>query len=162
MIITGDDSKYIDFAKTHLSDQFLMFDLGPLRYFLVTEISTSKRFFLSQEKYIRDLLDQASLTNHWTVETPMEPNIHLTPTDGEHLENPTRYRYIIRSLVYLSVTRPDISYSVHILNQFVYAPTQIHYSHILRVMCYLRVTSTRRLFFPCSSSLQLQSYCDAT
>jgi hypothetical protein len=47
MIITGDDSEYIAFVKTHLSDQFLMSDLGPLRYFL--EIV---RFFLSQEKYI--------------------------------------------------------------------------------------------------------------
>jgi hypothetical protein len=40
--------------------------------------------------------------------------------------------------------------------------TQIHYSHLLRVLHYLRGTSTHRLFFPRSSSLQLQTYCDAT
>jgi hypothetical protein len=92
----------------------------------------------------------------------MELNIHLTPTDGEPLKDPTHYRNIVGSLVYLGVTRSDISYSVHILSQFVYAPTQIHYSHLLRVLCYLCGTSTRRLFFPCSSSLQLQQYYDAT
>jgi hypothetical protein len=58
MIITGDDPKYITFVKARLSDQFLMSNLGPLRYFLEIEISsTPEGFFLSQEKYIQDLLD---------------------------------------------------------------------------------------------------------
>jgi hypothetical protein len=58
MIITGDDSEYIIFVKARLSDQFLMFDLDHLRYFFGIEIySTSEGFFLSQEKYIQDLLD---------------------------------------------------------------------------------------------------------
>jgi hypothetical protein len=127
MIITGDDPKYIAFVKAHLSDQFLMFDLGPLRYFLRIEISsTPEGFFLYQKKYIQDLLDHASLTDHRTAETPMELNVHLMPTDGEPLEDPTRYRHIVGNLIYLGVTRPDISYSVHILSQFVSAPTQIH------------------------------------
>jgi hypothetical protein len=53
MIITGDDLEYIVFVKARLSDQFFMSDLGPLRYFLGIEISsTSEGFFLSQEKYI--------------------------------------------------------------------------------------------------------------
>jgi hypothetical protein len=83
-------------------------------------------------------------------------------TDGEPLEDPTCYRHIVGSLVYLGVTRPDILYYVHIRSQFVSAPTQIHYSHLLRVLCYLRETISRRLFFPRSTSLQLQTYCDAT
>jgi hypothetical protein len=124
MIITGDDPEYIAFVKAHLIDQFLMSDLGPLRYFLGIEISsTSEGFFLSQEKYIQDLLDHASLIDHRTAEIPIELNVHLMATDGEPLEDPTRYRHIVGSLVYLGVTRPDISYFVHILSQFVSAPT---------------------------------------
>jgi hypothetical protein len=92
----------------------------------------------------------------------MELNVHLMITDGEPLEDPTRYHHIVGNLVYLGVTRSDISYSVHILSQFVSAPTQIHYSHLLRVMCYLCGTISRHLFFSRSSSLQLQAYCDAT
>uniref|UniRef100_A0A0A9CUY6 Reverse transcriptase Ty1/copia-type domain-containing protein n=1 Tax=Arundo donax TaxID=35708 RepID=A0A0A9CUY6_ARUDO len=162
MIITGDDSQYIAFVKARLSEQFLMSDLGPLRYFLGIEVSsTHEGFFLSQEKYIQDLFDRASLTDQRTVETPMELNVHHRATDGEPLSDPTRYCHIVGSLVYLGVTRPDILYSVHILSQFVSAPTQLHYSHLLRVLHYLRGTISRRLFFPHSSSLHLQAYSDA-
>jgi hypothetical protein len=70
MIITGDDPEYIAFVKAHLSNQFLMSNLVPLRYFLGIEISsTIEGFFLSQEKYIQDFLDRASLTNHRTADT---------------------------------------------------------------------------------------------
>jgi hypothetical protein len=57
MIITDDDPGYIAFVKTHFSDQFIMSDLGPLWYFLRIKISTPEGFFLSQERYIQDLLD---------------------------------------------------------------------------------------------------------
>jgi hypothetical protein len=92
----------------------------------------------------------------------MELNVQLHASDGDPLPGPTRYCHLVGSLVYLAVTRPDISYHVHILSQFVSAPTTVHYSHLLRVLRYLRGMITRRLFFPRSSSLQLQAYSDAT
>uniref|UniRef100_A0ACD5VIN0 Uncharacterized protein n=1 Tax=Avena sativa TaxID=4498 RepID=A0ACD5VIN0_AVESA len=163
MIITGDDSEYIAFVKAHLSEQFLMSNLGSLRYFLGIEVSsTFDGFFISQEKYIHDLLDRAALSDERTVETPMELNVHLRAADGDPLSDPTHYRHLVGSLVYLAVTRPDISYPVHILSQFVSAPTSVHYSHLLRVLRYVRGTISHRLFFPCSNSLQLQAYSDAT
>jgi hypothetical protein len=163
MIITGDDSEYIAFVKARLRDQFLMTDLGPLRYFFGIEVSfTSDGFSISQEKYIQDLLARAALGDERTIETPMELNVQLCASDGDPLPDPTRYRHLVGSLVYLAITHPDISYHVHILSQFISAPTTIHYSHLLRVLRYLRGTITRRLFFPRSSSLQLQAYSDAT
>jgi hypothetical protein len=69
-----------------------------------------------------------------TVDTPMELGVHLRPTDGAPLADPTRYRQLVESLVYLRITRPDISHSVHILSQFVSAPTQLHNAHLLRVL----------------------------
>ncbi|CAM8902534.1 unnamed protein product [Rhodiola kirilowii] len=163
MLITGDDPHYIAFVKEKLGAQFLMNDLGHLHYFLGIEVSsTSEGFFISQEKYIRDLLDRASLTDQRTADTPMELNVHLRPTNGEPLEDPTCYRHLVGSLVYLDVTRPDICYPVHILSQFVSSPTQLHYSHLLRVLRYLQGTVTRRLFFPRSGSLHLKPYSNAT
>jgi hypothetical protein len=64
MIITGDDPEYIAFVKARLSEQFLMSDIDPLRYFLGIEFSSSSEgFYLSQEKCILDLLDWTSLTD---------------------------------------------------------------------------------------------------
>jgi hypothetical protein len=123
-----------------------MSDLNPQRYFLGIEISTPEGFFFSQEKYIQVLLDRAYFIDYRTAETLMEFNIHLTPTDGEPLEDSTHYHHIIGSLVYLGVNRPDILYSVHILSQFISALTQIHYSP--RVLHYFYGTISRRLFFP--------------
>jgi len=91
----------------------------------------------------------------------MKLNVRLRATDGELLENPTRYRHIVGSHV-IFVPLVLIYRILYILSQFVSAPTQLHYSHLLRVLRYLRGTIARRLFFPRSNSLQLQAYSDAT
>ncbi|EMS67217.1 Retrovirus-related Pol polyprotein from transposon TNT 1-94 [Triticum urartu] len=101
MIITGDDPEYIAFVKARLSEQFLMSDLGPLRYFLGIEVSsTSDGFFISQEKYIQDLLARAALTDERIVETPMELNLHLRATDVLYSFRPIR---MLRGLVILQI-----------------------------------------------------------
>ncbi|XP_051197140.1 uncharacterized mitochondrial protein AtMg00810-like [Lolium perenne] len=117
MIITCDDPEYIDFVKARLRDQFLMTDLGPLHYFLGLEVSsTSDGFYISQEKYIQDLLTRAALGDERTVETPMELNARLRATDGDPLPDLTLYHHLVGSRVYLVVTRSDISYPVYILS----------------------------------------------
>ena len=67
----------------------------------------------------------------------MELNIHLSASDGDPLSYSTRYHHLVGSLVYLAVTRSDISYPVHILSHFVSTPTLVHYSHLLCVLRYL-------------------------
>lgn len=92
----------------------------------------------------------------------MELGVHLRPTDGDLLSDLTRYCHLVGGLVYLEITRPDVTHSVHILSQFVSAPTQLHYAHLLCVLRYLRGTTSRHLFFPLSSPLQLHVYSNAT
>jgi hypothetical protein len=132
MLITGDDSDYITVVKARLSEQFHMSDLDPLSYFLRIEVtSTPDGYYLSQGKYIHDLLDHAGLTDHCSVDTPMELHTCLRATDGVPLEDHTRHCHLVSSLVYLGITRPDISYAIHILSQFMSTPTSVHYSHLL-------------------------------
>jgi hypothetical protein len=86
------------------------------------------------EKYTHDLILRSGLTDTRIATTPMEPQLQLHPTDGTPPEDPSGYRHIIGSLVYLTVTRPYIAHVVHILSQFVSAPTLVHHGHLLRVL----------------------------
>uniref|UniRef100_A0A2N9EXS6 Integrase catalytic domain-containing protein n=1 Tax=Fagus sylvatica TaxID=28930 RepID=A0A2N9EXS6_FAGSY len=115
MIITGDDTAGICDLQKFLSQQFEMKDLGTLSYFLGLEVtSSSDGYYLSQAKYASDLLSKAGLTDSKTVSTPLELNVKLNTTDGEPLSDTTLYRQLVGSLIYLTVTRPDLAYAVHL------------------------------------------------
>uniref|UniRef100_A0A2N9HU41 Reverse transcriptase Ty1/copia-type domain-containing protein n=1 Tax=Fagus sylvatica TaxID=28930 RepID=A0A2N9HU41_FAGSY len=95
------------------------------------------------------------------VDTPIEYNNRLNTHDGEPLPDATLYRQLVGSLVYLTVTRPDISYAVHIVSQFMAAPRSLHYAAVLRILRYLKGTLFHGLHFSSQSSLTLQAYSDA-
>ncbi|GFZ05457.1 hypothetical protein Acr_17g0010290 [Actinidia rufa] len=162
MIITGDDLDGIATLKTFLSLQFEMKDLGSLSYFLGIEVSSSADgYSLSQTKYASDLLSHASLTDNKTVDTLLENNVWLNTSDGEPLSDPTLYRQLVGSLIYLTVTRPDISHAVHIVSQFMSAPRSTHYAAALRILRYVKGTIFHGLHFSSHSSLILCAYLDA-
>ena len=116
-----------------------MKDLGHLSYILGLEITHSTNgLYITQAKYTSELLSQVGLTDSKTVDTPVELNTHLTPTGGKPLSNISLYRRLVGSLVYLTVTRPDISYAVHRVSQYLSAPRSTHYVAILRILRYLK------------------------
>lgn len=120
MIITNDYVDGINQLKLQLKTKFEMKDLRPLRYFLGIEVAKSaKGYILSQSKYATDIIQKARLIDLKTVEIPLELNVRYPPSDGVPLANPTLYRTIVGSLVYLTIIRPDIAYDVRIVNQFV-------------------------------------------
>ena len=91
-----------------------MKDLGHLSYFLGLEITHSTNgLYITQVKYASELLSRVGLIDSKTVDTPVELNAHLTPSRGKPLSNPSLYRRLVGNLIYLTVTRLDISYVVH-------------------------------------------------
>ena len=100
----------------------------------------------------------ANLTNADPVDTPMEVNVKLRRDEGELLQDPTFYRKFVGSLIYLTITRPDISFVFHTVSKFMQNLRHLHLSVVQRIIRYLLATSKRGLFFPKGASIQLQAY----
>ena len=162
MIITGNDLNGIQELKDFFSQQFEMKDLGHLSYFLGLEIIHSTNgLYITQAKYASDLLSRAGLTNSKTVDTPVKLNVHLTPSRGKPLSNHSLYRRLVGSLVYLTVTRPDISYVVHQVSQYLSASRSTHFAAVLHILRYLKGTLFHGLFYSAQSPLVLHAFSNA-
>ena len=117
MVITGNDAVAIHNLEQFLHEQFHIKDLGLLKYFLGLEVARSKAgLVISQRKYTLEIIDDVGYLGAQPVNFPMEMNLKLTNHQGDLLHNPTRYRRLVGRLIYLTITRPDITYSVNILS----------------------------------------------
>ncbi|KAK9690340.1 hypothetical protein RND81_09G121100 [Saponaria officinalis] len=92
---------------------------------------------------------------------PLPRGLKLSLTDGELLPDPEVYRRLIGRLLYLNLTRPDLSYSVQHLSQFVSCPRVPHMQAALHIVRYLQGTADAKLFYSSQSNLVLTAYCDA-
>nr|CAN63642.1 hypothetical protein VITISV_038695 [Vitis vinifera] len=137
-----------DILKTHLSESFHMKDLGSLTYFLGLEVHYSPSdISLNQHKYASDLVATAGLQGATSVDTPMELNVKLRKEEVDLLVDPSLYRKLVGSFVYLTITRPDISFAVQQVSQFLQTPSHLHLAAVRRIIRYVQGTSTRGLFF---------------
>ncbi|XP_015168576.1 uncharacterized mitochondrial protein AtMg00810-like [Solanum tuberosum] len=117
---------------------------------------------LSQRKYAEDLVTQACIRDQKVAHKPMEINVRYKNDDGDPPAEPTLYMKLIGCLIYLTITRSDISYPVQVLSQFVTNPCQHHFFALLRIIRYVQSTINRGLFIHSTSSLNLEGYADWT
>jgi histone deacetylase 1/2 len=118
---------------------------------------------LSQQKYITDLLAKTNMTQAKTASTPMSTTDKLSIHLGVPLsaEDATRYRSTVGALQYLTLTRPDISFSVNKVCQFLQTPTDMHWSAVKQILRYLKHTLSHGLLIQRSSSTLLSGFADA-
>lgn len=127
VIIDGDDHASIEWLKRYLHSSFHIKDLGHLKYFLGIEVAHSPEgLFLTQRKYTLDILNETGMIGAKPCGFPMEQNHKLSADMGELLDDPGAYRRLVGCLIYLTITRPDITYSVHVLSQFMQNPRKGH------------------------------------
>ncbi|GFY84304.1 hypothetical protein Acr_03g0010780 [Actinidia rufa] len=93
--------------------------------------------------------------------TPMAASLKLSKFDAPDFEDITLYRSLVGGLQYLSLTRPDISFSVNKVCQFLHAPKATRWSVVKRILRYLKATINHGLLFQPQSTLTLQAYSDA-
>lgn len=112
--------------KAHLHNKFTIKDLGQMHYFLGMEVSHNPEgMVLTQHKFTRDLFKTSGVSDFKKAVIPMSLNHKLSSTDGELLEDPSTYRSIIGKLNFLTNTRPDLSYTVQTLSQFMQKTSNI-------------------------------------
>lgn len=102
--------------------------------------SSPKGYLFSQTKYVADILHRAQLIDSKTVDTPIKLHAKFSASDGVPLDDPTKYRELVGCLVYLTVTQPDIAYTVHVISQFVSATRSTHWATLLRILRYIHET----------------------
>ena len=161
IVITGSDSTFLAQLKTHLSKSFHMKDLGPLTYFLGLKVHHSpSSISLNQHKSASDLMATVELQEATSVASPMELNVKLRKEKNDLLVDPSLYRKLVGSLVYFTITRPDISFVVQQVSQFLQTPRHLHLAIVHRIIRNVQGTFAYGLFFPKGNSPCLVAYSD--
>ncbi|KAL6311805.1 hypothetical protein AAG906_020916 [Vitis piasezkii] len=123
LIITGDDVEEICRTKENLSVRFEMKELGQLKHFLGLE----------------------------PISTPMEPNAKMCEHEGKDLKDATMYRQLVGSLLYLTLTRLDISYAVGVMSRYMQNPKKPHLEAVRRILRHVKGTIDYGLFCSCDA-----------
>jgi transposase InsO family protein len=161
IVLTSNTPTYIDHLITQLNTVFDLKDLGTLHYFLGLQVSrTPNNLYIKQTKYAYDLLKKHNMLDCKPASSPSCPNTRLSLQDGDPLTDPHGYRSMVRALHYLTFTRPDISFAVHQVFQYMSAPTTTHLAAAKRVLRYIRGTLHHGIEFT-PSPLSLSAYTDA-
>ncbi|CAL2255541.1 unnamed protein product [Prunus armeniaca] len=159
---TGSSDQLIQRVVTDLSEVFEMKDMGQLTFFLGLQISynSSGDIFVSQTKYVKDLLHKAGMSSCRACATPCKPHTQVLQTDGEPLADPTMFRSLVGALQYLTFTRLDLAYAVNHVCQYMNNPTEVHYFLVKRILRYVQGTLEYGISFT-KGPWQLNAYSDA-
>ena len=135
VLIACNDKAEVDRFKVMLDDKFKLKDLDDLKYFLGLEVARlDKGIAICQRKYTLELLNDAGLLGCKYAKTPMDHNLRLSKFEVEELKDPNHYRRLMGRLLYLTITRPNITFAVHKLNRFMSKPRRPHLDATHRVL----------------------------
>jgi hypothetical protein len=144
-----------------MQTEFEMSMIGELSYFLRLQVKQSSAgIFISQEKYLKEILKKFQMEDSSTVNTPMVVGFKLSKDDISPDVDQKIYRSMIGSLLYITTSRPDIMQVVGMVGHFQFAPKQSHLAAVKRIFKYLKGTMTYGLWYPRNQSFQLIAYSD--
>ncbi|GJR26434.1 putative ribonuclease H-like domain-containing protein [Tanacetum coccineum] len=162
-IIFGSTKKSLctEFEKM-MHKKFQMSSMGELTFFLGLQVKQKNDgIFISQDKYVTEILKKFSFTDVKTASTPMETQkLLLKDEDGEEVDVHL-YRSMIGSLMYLTSSRPDIMFAVCACARYQVNPKISHLHAIKRIFRYLKGQPKLGLWYPKDSPFDLVAYTDS-
>jgi hypothetical protein len=164
IIVASSSQEAVDAMLKDLRSDFALKDLGRLHYFLGIEVQhINNGIHLSQGKYASDVLQRVGMINCKPCTTPLSTSGKLKIGSGDLLssEDATRYRSIVGALQYLTLTRPDLSFSINNVCQFLHAPTTDHWTAVKRILRYVKHTLRYGLKITKSSSMLVSAFTDS-
>ena len=164
IVVVSSSGQAVDALLHDLGLAFALKDLGDLHYFLGIEVKwTGTGILLSQEKYANELLQRVNMKLCKPVDTPLSVSEKLSVSEGDSLssDDSTRYRSIVGALQYITLTRPDIAFSVNKVCQFLHSPTTVHWTAVKRILRYLKGTISVGLCINKSDSTLVSAFSDA-
>jgi hypothetical protein len=114
-----------------------------------------------QRKYILDLLKETCKLGCKPAKTPIDINVKLNSEDGEPLKGINQYQRLVDKLIYMTVTRSDISFVVSLISQFMHAPRTTHLGAINKILRYLKFTPDKEIWMKNNGNNDLCGYSDA-
>ncbi|GAU26014.1 hypothetical protein TSUD_64020 [Trifolium subterraneum] len=151
----------LDFSNL-MQSEFEMSMMGELGFFLGLQIKQQEDgIFISQEKYVNDLLKKYKMNEAKIMSTPMHPSTSLDKDEKGKDVSEKEYRGMIGSLLYLTASRPDIVFAVGLCARFQTSPKESHLIAVKRIFRYLVGTPDIGLWYKKGSHFDLQAYCDA-
>jgi hypothetical protein len=164
IIVVSSSAEAMTLLLQDLKKEFALKDLGDMHYFLGIEVTkTQDGILLSQGKHTTEILQRASMVKCKPVNTLLAISEKLSAYEGEVLgsNDATNYRSIVGGLQYLTLTRPNLAFSVNKMCQFLHSPTTVHLTTVKRILRYLRGTLDMGLQIVKSSSMFVSGFSDA-
>ncbi|KAG7598707.1 Zinc finger CCHC-type superfamily [Arabidopsis suecica] len=141
LIFTGNNIAMCDEFKKSMMLEFEMSDLGKMKHFLGVEVKQSSAgFFICQKRYAREVLARFGMEECNAVRNPIVPGTKLTKDEGGEKVDETMFKQLVGSLMYLTVTRPDLMYGVCLISRFMANPKMSHWLAAKRILRYLKGT----------------------